>query len=308
MVTRALDVAFGVVWENFYDQMVDKLKEGDLTDMKCRQWIVRELNDIKSTLDDEARKDLFSCVSFLKDGVHLLILSLDQSSNDQVVLTREQVGVTHHAHSLMKTEVGGSKRGGSALFNEAFHLSQAIRRLNIASESRFASAMSLFEKANTKATEAFSNKALETKDRILAAKLRMTSRILESLHDPDAAADTCKLYLKELHEMPAVREMFSVHFSGGVKSYLMKEARLELIVSVIKISFILCEFTSRFTKTELDIQGWPKIQLRSGEFDPVCDTTVDEVVRKGFTREHPTFLEKRFLDGMRWKLGSSKYV
>ena len=88
--------------------------------------------------------------------------------------------------------------GSSSVFNEACSvvLSKEIRKLNIASGKRFESAMRSFQKANEKATEAFSNEALSTEDRIMATKLRVISRILGSLEDPDAAANVCQLYLK----------------------------------------------------------------------------------------------------------------
>ena len=63
--------------------MANRLKEGDLTDEKCRKLIVRRLSDIKTKLDSLARKDLLSSVNFLEEGVCLLNLSLDKSSNDE---------------------------------------------------------------------------------------------------------------------------------------------------------------------------------------------------------------------------------
>ena len=75
-------------------------------------------------------------------------------------------------------------------------LSKEIEKLNIATGQRCASTKQLFQEANKKATEAFNNEALSTEDRIMATKLRVISRILGSLEDPDAAANVCQLYLK----------------------------------------------------------------------------------------------------------------
>ena len=60
----------------------------------------------------------------------------------------------------------------------------------------------------------------------------MISRILGSLDDPDAAAVACKVYLEELHDMPAVNKMFAVQFKGGVKSLFNKTKRVENVKSV----------------------------------------------------------------------------
>ncbi|CAB4004846.1 Hypothetical predicted protein, partial [Paramuricea clavata] len=58
--------------------IAERLKDGDVTDEKCRRLIVRELDDIKSKLDGLARKDLLSSLCFLQEGVNGLPQSLLQ--------------------------------------------------------------------------------------------------------------------------------------------------------------------------------------------------------------------------------------
>jgi hypothetical protein len=60
------------------------------------------------------------------------------------------------------------------------------------------------EETRRLATEAFNNVALSAEDRLMASKLRIVSRILEGLEDPQAAVHDCLLYLKELQDLPAV--------------------------------------------------------------------------------------------------------
>jgi hypothetical protein len=67
-----------------------------------------------------------------------------------------------------------------------------------------------FKESKRLATEAFNNVALSTEDRLMASKLRIAGRILEGLDDPDVAVKDCLLYMKELHDLPAVQAMFSV--------------------------------------------------------------------------------------------------
>ena len=112
------------------------------------------------------------------------------------------------------------------------------RKLNIASGKRLADAMRSFQESNKEATRAFSNEALNIEDRIMATKLRVISRILESAQDPDATAATCKEYLEELHRIAAVRKMFSVQFEGGMKSRFNKTKRFENVTSVTVINSV----------------------------------------------------------------------
>ena len=75
IITSAINLTFGLLWNKVRDHTANQLKEGDMTDEKCRQLIVRELDDIKTKLDGLARKDLLSSVDFLEEGLAFLKLS-----------------------------------------------------------------------------------------------------------------------------------------------------------------------------------------------------------------------------------------
>ena len=269
IITGVLNLTFGLLWEKVRDHTANKLKEGDMTNEKCRQLIVRELDDIKTKLDGLARKDLLSSVNFLEEGLMFLYLSQDESTDGKTSFPQEQKeDISQAEGSTMMVA------GSSSVFNEAcsLALSKEIRKLNIASGKRFASALRSFQKANKEATRAFSNEALSTEDRIMATKLRVISRILESLEDPVAAADACQLYLKNLHCLPAVREMFSVQLSGGMKSLFNKAKRLENVMSVIMVNFVVFDFTKKFTKMQVNVLHWPPIELSKQTYNPVINS------------------------------------
>ena len=103
----------------------------------------------------------------------------------------------------------------------------------------------------------------------MATKLGVISRILESLQDPDAAAATCTGYLKELHRISAIREMFSVQLKGGVKSRFNKAKRLENVMSITMINFVVFNFTIKFAKIRVDILQWPSIEIGKETHNPV---------------------------------------
>ena len=261
IITSLFHVTLGALWENLRDRSAEKLKDGDFTDEKCRQLLVRELDDIKSRLDGLARKDLLSSISFLKEGVRLLDLPFDEFTDGQPAFTTEKKGDTSQAEELTMPEVDDSNPKRSSAYNEALALSQAIIRFSIVSEERYSSAKSSFKAAREKATEAFSNETLGTEDRILATKLRVISRILESLEDPPAAAVACKLYLEELHDMDSIRKMYSVYFKGGMRSIFNKTKRLKTIKSVVLINYVVLDFIVTFAKKAVDLFTWPRIKI-----------------------------------------------
>ena len=79
----------GFVVNKCRDFAAEKLKDGDTTDQKFREIIVRDLNDIKTTLDCLSRKDLLSSYSFLKEGVLLLNLALGQSPGEHTTISEQ---------------------------------------------------------------------------------------------------------------------------------------------------------------------------------------------------------------------------
>ena len=129
--------------------------------------------------------------------------------------------------------------------------------------------------AGEKAREAFHNSALSTEDRILASKIRIASGILEQFDDPELAVIDCLHYLKELHDMPAIQEIFSVDNKVGLKSWFKsgfkKDSRAEIVETVTTINLILAGFISKFTKQRMAVLDWPMIKCGTRLVHPIHD-------------------------------------
>lgn len=91
-------------------------------------------------------------------------------------------------------------------------------KLDVVSEDRLKSAKKHLKKAEKKARLAFHDTGLSTEDGILVSEIRIASGILKLLHDLEIAVSDCLQYLKELHDMPAIKEIFSVENKLGIKS------------------------------------------------------------------------------------------
>ena len=264
VVTGVVKLTFGFLANKIRSGIAERLKDGDVTDEECRRLIVRELDDIKSKLDGLARKDLLSSLCFLQDGVNRLYQSLLQVDlNENTAESPEQATLVEAA-SFRDT-------GPDSPMNEVIALINAITSLKIRSKERFKSAIKSFELAGEKATEAFCNEALSIEDRIQASQIRMMARILENLEDPEASAIDCLQYLKQLHDIGAIREIFSVLINGGMKSRFNKTKRLDNATSVQVMNQILFEFVKKFAKSSLltSIFAWPTILLGEKTYRPV---------------------------------------
>ncbi|CAB4016902.1 Hypothetical predicted protein, partial [Paramuricea clavata] len=252
----------------------NKLNDGDLSEEKLREIIVKDLTDIKSKLDClSLNKDLYASYSFLEESVELLNLAIDKSNEDQ----KASEGPADEATRDMNDTASG-------ISNAALSLPQAIRKLKISSYKRFACARDCFKASREAATLAFSNKSLSIKDRIMACKLRVAASILElGLENPEAATTACLLSLKDLHALPAIQEMFAVFLKGGPKSMLRKAERLENIMPVLFINHALYDFSSKYSSKSPNPFTWPGIELKDRTFHPILNTP--EMVMKASSSE-----------------------
>ena len=261
IVTAILSSTVGFLCGKARDIAAEKLKDGDLTDEKLREIIVQDLTDIKSKLDCLLLKDLDSSYSFLKEGVTLLNLALDESNEDQ----KASEGTTDEATRVVNDTVSG-------ILSAALTLPEAIQRMKISSKERFDSSKDRFKASRERATGAFNDKSLSIKDRIMACKLRVAAGILEiGLEDPVAATESCLLFLEELHGLPAVQEVFSVFFIGGMKSMFKKAERFNNIMSILLINRALFNFAAKYSSQHSKVFTWPRIKLTDQKFSPILN-------------------------------------
>ena len=263
IVTMILSSTVGILWNKARDVTARKLKDGDITEEKIREIVIRELNDIKSKLDGLSRKDLLSSYGFLKEGVNLLKVSLDKANEDgpNAVMNESRIGTQSNLSN-----------DAPEILNETLELSRAVDRLKSKSGNEFESAKERFKEARKTATHAFYNEGLIVKDRIFAAKLRVCSEMLECLESPETAVIGCETFLQDLHSLPAIREIFSVFLKGGFKSMLSKAERMENVKSVMMINYALYQFHFKFCRDRTGNMVWPgTIEISDRSFNPILN-------------------------------------
>ena len=262
IVTAVLKATVGLLLTKGRDCLAKKLQEGDVTDEQFRNMIVRELDDIKSKLDGLARKDLLTSISFFKEGIVFLSKVLDEKyyancgPESSKVKTRNEAAEKDKSTEWLdlpsadvKT-VSLSVKGQETLFAE----------LDESGKRALADAKKRFDEARMKATEAFNNVALSTKDRILAMQYRVMSTILEKIDSPAEAIATCKLCLEELHSMPAVVKSFEVEHSGGFWSIFKKDERKDITNSVQDVNRAVARVTAAVDGVlSKQFDNWPRV-------------------------------------------------
>ena len=225
------------------NRMADKLKDGDIED----------LHDIKTKIDGLSRNDLLTSCSLLTEGIGAL----------KLIKLEENVDHNTENETTAATQTNESESGD---LNEAIALSTDIEKLNDPSNGLLVSTEKYFKAAREEATRAFWNEALSLTDRIMAAKIRVASKIFECLQDPKVAAAGCVQFLEELHKLPAIGETFSTYFKGEIKSKVYKDSRLENVKSVLSLNFAISKFVAKFSGELPNVlRNWPRIHLSTRE-------------------------------------------
>ena len=135
-----------------------------------------------------------------------------------------------------------------------FYLKKAISwLLNITSDLEKAMKQCAF--AIKEASEAFS-KCSSIENALLVAKLQIISQIMSNLTKPEAAIPWCLQSLQKLHDLPAVRAVFSS------LNYEETDPDVFLTNSVFKMNKIMFEFVQAFFRPPPTVEEWPvTIQL-----------------------------------------------
>ena len=98
IITGILSSTVGLLANKVRDSAAAELKDGDFTDSKIREFVVRELNDIKTKLDGLdalSLKELKYSYVGLKEGVNFIYVFLYNSNElDQEAATRTQLKKT----------------------------------------------------------------------------------------------------------------------------------------------------------------------------------------------------------------------
>lgn len=176
------------------------------------------------------------------------------------------------------------------IFAEEFaNMLQLFRRKrkedkNYSPERALSKAMTRLDAANLKATNAFSNKALDISDRILAAKYRIRTTLLMTLDKPANAFTSCITILKQLNDDPTIQKTFGTQLSGGIKvwsGFGSSSRRAEIISSVCEVNrlvydimqLVVCDEASQF-------YSLPAVHIGIEVIDPLRDLKVAEVLSK----------------------------
>ena len=299
VATGVLSLAFKLMVNKLRDQGSQSLRHGDVSDQRFREFIVRELFEIKEKLQGLCKRDLTAAADFFKEGVRLLI---EHISGIQPDVELEQEVLRHSKRrdfdlaSLSASGVQSTlnrQRSRQEDEDEEFivlHLLTMSRRaieLN-PEDPLLAEAKERFKSASDRAHVAFSNEALGAYDRALAMKIKVASTILQNLHSPEVPVVLCQGFLEQLNGIKEVSVAFTVKYGHFTFKKLLCELRRDALLStVVLIHRILWEFThicanstdeKLRSKAHNVLRSWPLVITlnRRQKIHPVMEDQVSQ--------------------------------
>ena len=274
------------------DVTAEKLKEGDVTDKKVRDLIVREVEDIKSKLDGLSRKDLLAAVDSFETGVRFLFQALDVKPSGEASAATEKTSVGIKEENVDLADVVKIVSFASEM--------EKIQKIDLdeATKITFYQAKKRFKMAREKATEASNNEALEVFDRITAIRCRVMAAILESVVETartagdlspasvksalENALPECDQCLHKLHCLQAVQGNLKVELDEGVlnvRGRYGKDERRMIISTVCQVNRAIYNATQAVGR-DLHVLVWPSVDTGEDKVDPLRDRRISKVLNK----------------------------
>ena len=270
----------------------EKLKEGDVTDKKVRDFIVREVEDMKSKLDGLSRKDLLAAVDSFETGVRFLFQALDVKPSGEASAATEKTSVEIKEENVDLGDVVKIVSFASEM--------EKIQKIDLdeATKITFSQAEKRFKMAREKATEASNNKALEVFDQITAIRCRVMAAILESVVETartagdlspktvksalENALNECDQCLQKLHCLPAVQDCFKVGLEKGLLNFrgqFGKDERRRIISTVCQVNRAIYN-AKHAVGRDLHVLVWPSVNIGEDKVDPLRDRRISKVLNK----------------------------
>ena len=274
------------------DKAAEKLKEGDVTDKKIRDLIVREIDDIKSKLDGLARKDLLAAIDAFEAGLKYLYHAIDAEA------AAATTGARKRNENLEELSSPATPATVKTVALAAQMTNMELTEFSETTKRALSEAKERFKMAREKATEATNNEALSTFDRITAVRYRVMASMLESAVGTvltagdlsslsvktamENALPECEQCLQKLHSLPDVQRNFRIGLEKSVlnvKGRFGRDERREIISTVCQVNRAIYD-AAQIANKDAHVWLWPSVDTGEDKIDPLRDSRVKKVLQK----------------------------
>ena len=292
IVTAVFKATFGLLVNKGRDKAAEKLKEGDVTDQKIRDFIIREIDDVKSKLDALAREKLDTAIDAFEAGLKYMYQAIDEQAEAAAT------GAIKRNKNLKELSLPLTRATVTTVAHAEEMTNMELTKFSQTTKSALSQAEKRFKMAREEATKAFNNEALSTHDRITAVRYRVMATMLESAVEAVGTAGDlsslsvesalkialpeCTQCLQKLHSLPDVQNNLKVEFEKGllnVKGRFGKDERREIISAVCQVNRAVYDAMKTAGKG-VEVWTLPSVGIGEAKIDPLRDPRVAKVLRK----------------------------
>ena len=293
IVTAVFKATVGLLANKGRDKGAEKLKEGDVTDKKIRDLIVREVHDIKSKLDGLARKDLLVAIDAFEAGLRYLYQAIDTEAAAASTRAKERNENFKELSSPSTTAAMKTVALAAGMTN------MELTEFSEGTKEALSEAKERFKMAREEATRASNNEALSTLDRITAIRYRVVATMLQSAVSTVVAAGDlsssrsvksalenalpeCEQCLLKLHSLPDVQNNFKLELEKrllNIKGRFGKDERREIIYAVCQVNRVIYDAAQTAGKG-MQLLMLPSVDTGEDKIDPLRDPRVTKILRQ----------------------------
>ena len=276
-----------IVNKGRYDT-AERLKDGDVADQKFRAVIVGEMEEIKTTLDGLARKDLLAAIDAFETGLGYLYLAIDAEAGETTT------GAAEKFHEKLSSPSPTAAAKTVAVITKLKRTK--LTEFSDKTKRALSQAKERFKMAREEATRAFNNEALSTFNRVTAVRYRVMATMLGSAIETVATAGDlstlsventlenalpeCEQCLQKLNSLPDVQNNFKVELDKGllnIKGWFGTDERRQIISTVCQVNRAIYDAKKTVNK-DRDICSWPLVNTGEDKVDPLRDRRVAKVL------------------------------
>ena len=292
IISAVFKATIGLIVNKGRDVAAERMKEGDVTDQKFRNLVVRDLKEIHNKLDALSQKDLNAAVDFFETGLGCLYRAVDTMRSANVSLGAAQVSERNEEEDFKQITLPSDTDPEKTVLADGIRNMQ-LTELDETTKSLLSDAQEKFRSAVENATHACNNEALSTFDRITAIRYRVMATMLKSAAETvrtagnlkstlQKALPECEQCLKKLNSLPAVQNSFKVELSKGllnIRGQFGKDERMQIISIVCQVNRTIYD-AMRTVGKDVHVLVWPYVDIGEDQVDPLRDVRVLQMLEK----------------------------
>ena len=239
--------------------LTDKLGNGTMTGHQFRDVVLRDCNEIEDKLKTDSNANLAASVGLFKEGVMSLfqwmateewggfdfgsgVIRMTEDEDDDYDFIELYADRSKGVQSLLP-----EKKSDEVVSDGATAAKKQSNYWEEISLNFFRDSREKFKDAREEYSKVLGHTSLGTRDKITLIKTQIAAALLANLKRPSDCLEMCRIFLGELHALPAVRQVFSnVVLFKDINSLINDNYQTNIFTSICQVNHAIFTVTLAF--------------------------------------------------------------